>query len=403
MARFAPFEARPKLAVAVSGGPDSMALALLAHDWTAARAGTVHGLIVDHGLRAESAAEACCTAERLVGAGIPATILAWEGPKPTTGIQEAARAARYARLEVWSRTNGVLHLLLGHHRDDQDETVAHRAERGSGPAGLAGMAAVVERADLRLLRPLLGVTKADILAWLAMRGQKWIDDPSNRDPAFARARLRRDGIAALPPGDFAPQRRERERAAARLLARAARLDAAGWATLDVVALRAAPRGTRRDALAAVLRTVGGASYPPRSTRLDALLDAVARDRLGGGRTLAGCRIVPWRNGLLVAREAGAVEAPRELGNEAALWDGRWRVRGPSGWRVEALGGRRPDGAERGLVPSPARAALPMLCDGHGPVAVPHLGWVRSEMDPAAAQAVFAPRWPLARAPFAAVR
>jgi len=403
MARLSPFETRPDLAVAVSGGPDSMALALLARDWAAARGGAVHGLIVDHGLRAGSAAEVCRTAGWLERAGIPATILTWDGPKPTTGIQETARAARYARLEGWCRRHGVLHLLLGHHRDDQDETVAHRAERGSGPTGLAGMAAAVERPDLRLLRPLLGVNKAEILALLTARGEEWIEDPSNRNPAFARARLRRDGIPALPLGDFAPQRRERERAGARLLAAAVRLDAAGWAILDAAAFKIAPRAAARDALAAVLRTVAGAPYPPRSARLERLLDVVAEDRLGGGRTLAGCRLLPWRGDLLVAREPHAVETPRTLGAQAVLWDGRFRVRGPTGWRVEALGERRPGGADRERVPSPARAALPVLCDEWGPAVVPHLGWMRDGVEPDRARVVFAPRWPLAGAPFATAR
>ena len=145
MAPFEPFETSPVLAVAVSGGRDSLALALLAHDWAAGRDGRVIGLIVDHGLRAESAAEAAATAER---AGAPRHRQrdpAWSGAKPRAGLQEAARTARYRLLRDECRRRGILHLLLAHHADDQAETVAMRAARQSGPDGLAGMAALVEQ------------------------------------------------------------------------------------------------------------------------------------------------------------------------------------------------------------------------------------------------------------------
>src|SRR5438445_7778340 len=141
MAPFGPFEASPVVAVAVSGGRDSLALALLAQDWTRARGGSVIGLVVDHGLRAEAAAEAAATLCVLSQQGIDGAILHWSGVKPSSGLQEAARVARYRLLRDECRRRGILHLLLGHHADDQAETVAMRAARRSGPDGLAGMAA----------------------------------------------------------------------------------------------------------------------------------------------------------------------------------------------------------------------------------------------------------------------
>ena len=163
-----PFERRPALAAAVSGGPDSMALALLARDWAAARDGSLLALIVDHGLRAGSAGEAALTVGRLAEAGICARILPWAGAKPATGIQAAARAARYRLLQSACRSAGILHLLLAHHADDQAETVALRRQRGSGRDGQAGMAAIREVEDLRLLRPLLATAKARLAATLRL-------------------------------------------------------------------------------------------------------------------------------------------------------------------------------------------------------------------------------------------
>jgi len=193
MAPFAPFENHPVLAVAVSGGRDSLALALLAHEWAEARDGKVVALIVDHGLRAEAAREAEATRELLTHRGIEAVILRWSGGKPVHGVQEAARVARYDLLFEACRQRGILHLLVAHHADDQAETVAMRAARGSGADGLAGMAALVEQRHARLLRPLLPVPRARLTATLEALGVAWIDDPSNIDPRFERVRLRTAG------------------------------------------------------------------------------------------------------------------------------------------------------------------------------------------------------------------
>ena len=149
MAPFAPFELRPVLAIAVSGGRDSLALALLAHDWAGALDGRIVGLIVDHGLRRESADEAAKTRDLLVRHGIAAEVLRWRGAKPASGLQEAAREARYRLLLAACRRRGILHLLVAHHADDQAETVVMRAARGSGPDGLAGMASLVEHREAR--------------------------------------------------------------------------------------------------------------------------------------------------------------------------------------------------------------------------------------------------------------
>src|SRR5438067_8728243 len=122
--------------------------------------------------------------------GIEHHVLAWSGPKPATGVQEAARAARYRLLAEWCRAQGCLHLLTAHHREDQAETHLIRRRAGSGIDGLAGMAAVRELPGCRLVRPLLSVPRARLAALLAAEGQPFLQDPSTLNPAFERARLR---------------------------------------------------------------------------------------------------------------------------------------------------------------------------------------------------------------------
>jgi len=299
MAPFDPFETAPLLAVAVSGGRDSLCLCLLAHDWTTARGGRVLALVVDHGLRPGSAEEARTTAATLAGQGIAAEILAWAGPKPAAGLQEAARAARYDLLRAACRRAGALHLLLAHHADDQAETVAMRAARDSGPDGLAGMAALVETADVRLLRPLLGVPRAALTATLEARGVPWIDDPSNRDPRFERVRWRAAALPPVAPGDGGRAARERRLAEAALdvLAIDPRGPGAGEVGLDRDAFCRLDPELRGRLLSRVVQAVSGGDHPPRRDRLARAVErlgaAGARPRSGREQdfTLAQCKLL----------------------------------------------------------------------------------------------------------------
>ena len=154
MERLGPFEASPHIAAGVSGGADSMALAVLLHAWAGARGGRVTALTVDHGLRPEAAREARRAGRTLRSLGIGHRSLRWEGPSPTANLQAEARRIRYGLLEDWCARHGVLQLALAHHRDDQAETLLLRLGRGSGLDGLAAMSPVSARAHIRLLRPL---------------------------------------------------------------------------------------------------------------------------------------------------------------------------------------------------------------------------------------------------------
>jgi len=301
LARLGPFERPPRLAVAVSGGPDSLALSLLADRWARARGGSVRAFHVDHGLRPESAQEAARVAGWLAVRGIPCRILLWRGPYPSSRLQEAARAARWALLEAACAEAGILHLLAAHHGQDQRETVAMRAARRSGPDGLAGMAAIRETVRVRILRPLLDVPKARLRATLVAMGQPWIEDPTNRDPRFERARLRRTGtrltgsLAAIARAGAARSRHEA--ALARLAARIARPDPwAGRLELDARALEEAPEELALALLRRAVATVGRGRWPPAPAAVARLLEALrAREAT---RCSLGGALVTRRGGLL---------------------------------------------------------------------------------------------------------
>ncbi len=185
-----PFEPHPRLAIAVSGGPDSLALALLTATWATHRDGTVLALIVDHRIRPKSTAEAQTVAHRLTALNIPSRILTLTGLTPGPALAERARDARYHALSTACRDAGILHLLLGHHAADQAETLMIRALSHSASHGLAGMPVLRETPHLRLLRPLLGIDPARLRATLRHAGVPWVEDPSNTNPASLRPRLR---------------------------------------------------------------------------------------------------------------------------------------------------------------------------------------------------------------------
>lgn len=389
MAAFLPFETAPALGVAVSGGRDSLALTLLAADWVAAAGGRLVALTVDHRLRPDSASEAGCVGDWLAAQGIAHRTLAWHGPHPHSGIQAAARAARYRLLETYCAEHGILHLLLGHQREDQSETVRMRRIRQATGDGLAGMTALRETAHLRILRPLLAFPRARLAATLTARGQAWFDDPSNENPAYERSRVRAalaDGALVPPAHDSAARRRASERAATAALARCVSLLPEGFARIDAAAFAACPAAVRRDVLAHCVITVGGKPYAPRGMRLDRLVDDLAADRLGRGRTLGGCRILPAAGSggaaWLVVREAPRDATPAGLAPGGTIvWDGRFDVgaaaSAPTGLSVAPLrrdGWRRIagdlDAVQRARLPAPARPSLPAVWHDGRIVGVP---------------------------------
>ncbi len=194
-ALFAGLESARGLVLAVSGGPDSTALLVLAARWAKRRkrAPKLMAVTVDHGLRAEAAREAAAVKRLARRLGVAHRTLRWRGVKPRTGLQEAARIARYRLLAEAAAREGFAHIVTAHTLDDQAETVLFRLARGSGLTGLAAMARgtpMFGAREIVLVRPLLGVPKVRLVATLASGKIQFSDDPSNRDPRFTRPRLR---------------------------------------------------------------------------------------------------------------------------------------------------------------------------------------------------------------------
>jgi tRNA(Ile)-lysidine synthase len=189
---FADWKAAPAIVLAVSGGPDSIALMWLAARWrrTLARGPRLVAVTVDHGLRAEAKAEARDVKRLARALDLQHRTMRWTGAKPKTGLPAAARAARYRLLAQAARASGATHILTAHTRDDQAETLLMRLLRGSGIAGLAAMARQSERDGVLLARPFLHVSKSQLIATLKKAKLGFADDPTNRDPSFTRPRLR---------------------------------------------------------------------------------------------------------------------------------------------------------------------------------------------------------------------
>lgn len=326
-----------------------MALMHAAARW----AGTSDGVAlaaatVDHGLRQASAREAQFTAAAAACLGLRHQTLLWTGGKPSSGLQNAAREARYALLSSFARDQGFTAIVTAHTQDDQAETLLMRLARGSGVEGLAGIAPVSQTGGVSLIRPLLGVPKARLKAYLRSLGETWMEDPSNADPRFERIRLRRlapllraagldAGAIALSAARMARARDALNRGAAALASASATVHPEGWAEFDTAALAEAPFEIALTLLRQTLAGFGGGARPVRATKLEALC-AELRGR-SGAWTLGGCRLRRDGAKLIVMREEGrmAVTELHLKPDESKIWDGRFTVRSPEAVIVRPLG------------------------------------------------------------------
>ena len=426
-----PFDVPPRVAVATSGGADSVALCLLTHQWAENRNSKCHAVIVDHGLRSNSVQESTQVANWLICRGIDAHVLIWSGRKPVRGIQAAAREARYDLLLSWCRENQIRDLLLAHHRDDQAETFLLRLARKSGVDGLSAMAAVSHRGDVRLVRPLLELPKSRLVATLKNLGHSWVEDSSNHDPAFARSRVRKlvptlsdVGITA---GGIAVTARRLGRARAALEFYASELvrsgvepHAAGFCWIDREILLAAPEEVGLRVLSRVVAAVGAGRVPLRYLRLERAYSALLRNRSSRGCTLSGCRIIPRGHRILVCREnRGVGDRVTLQSGEKRRWDARFDVSllgspslatvqtcevrrlGTEGWSLVAARSELRLHERHSGIPAAARATLPALWDHAGLLDVPHLNY-RREGAQIALDVKFAPTHPMVFPQFSVV-
>jgi len=307
-AAFRGLEGLSGLVIAASGGPDSTALLVLAAGWAKRlkKPPKLLAVTVDHGLRPQAAAEAASVKRLARRLGVPHRTVRWRGDKPKTGLQEAARLARYRLLAETAARARYAHVLTAHTLDDQAETVLFRLARGSGLTGLAGMATasllpIDTETQVFIVRPLLHIAKARLVATLRAAEIAYSEDPSNLDPKFTRARLRvlmpalaREGLDARGLSRLAARMRRADTAIefAVRAARAALVPAAwprrGPIEFDAAKFRGLPAEVGLRLLGRAIAHSGNEG-PVELGKLEAMYNAVRREsRLR--RTLAGAVI-----------------------------------------------------------------------------------------------------------------
>ncbi|MFX4223656.1 MAG: tRNA lysidine(34) synthetase TilS [Thalassobaculum sp.] len=324
------------VAVAVSGGPDSTALLHLTDRWARSRNRRLLVLTVDHGLRAEAAEEASSVAALTRALGHAHRIIPWQGAKPATGLQAAARDARLTLLTSACHAAGAGVLLLAHHREDQAETVLHRIDRDTGPEGLAGMAPESWRDGVRLIRPFLAVSKDRLVATCRAAGLGYADDPSNADPRFSRVQLRRMR-ADLDAVGLTVDRLTRLAAALGTARQWMEVEVRAWLSahgvvhgcgtmrFDRAAFVETPETFAAAVLRGALRIAGGGGYPPRTAALSELIGWASSSPAGSRRTLGGCLVEIDGDSVVVLRELAACAPDRTIEAGTACWDGRFLI------------------------------------------------------------------------------
>ena len=368
------------VAIGLSGGGDSVALTLIADAWAKTARRPLLILTIDHGLQTQSRDWTQTCARFAAGLGHAFHALSWTGDKPTTGLPAAARAARHRLLAEAAREAGASVLLMGHTADDRLESQAMRAAGSTtpDPREWAPSPAWPEGRGLFLLRPMLEVRRAALRAWLAARGQAWIDDPANLDLNSARPRARQAVSGFTPSARF-------EAPPLALAARATHR--AGIITIARRVFREATIDDARRFVALASVCAGGGARRPASTRIHRAAEAL-RALETVTLTLAGARLEADAGEVRVFREAGEI-ARRGLAaltlapGQATVWDGRFELsiaqRDVRVRRLAGLKGRLPSVQRSRLrdLPPAARGSLPVLVSGDGSVTCPITGDARS--------------------------
>jgi tRNA(Ile)-lysidine synthase len=373
---FAALKDERRFALAVSGGSDSMAMLHLAT--LALQSFCV--LTVDHGLRAESAAEAQQVAVWCEALGIEHHILQWEGDKPKTGLQAKARKARYDLMTDWCKAHDIGWLLTAHTLDDQAETVVMRQARTNTDESLAAIWQCRDWNGVKIHRPLLDYRRADLHQHLLGVGQPWIEDPSNWDERFERVRVRKSLVNSDERILELAQIARDAGKASRILSASAR----DWLMnhLEVFPegygivrrgpfLDCDPHLQRR--LVQDLIMLFGGETPVDPSECGSVASWIER---GGGsrRTLGGAIVASRKDNIVFGREAGRISDGHIFlpASGEILWDGRFQIIAEPGARVVPVASvaglaRRKD------LPAVVQSALPVVLTAKGEVIVPHLG------------------------------
>ena len=394
MDKLQPFEQAPHVAVAVSGGADSLALTILLANWVRHINGTLTALTVDHGLRNSSEEESKAVAVFLESLGIRHHILKWRAPIPRGGIQSVARKMRFKLLERWCRDNSVLHLLFGHHIGDQAETILMRIARGNHYLSLSAMNPIRETTFIRILRPLLDVEKNDLVATLHLRGVQWVQDPFNVDRRFSRVRARAilsfsqnaNYKIAQSSKRFGKLNCRLNSEVTEIIARAVTLFSEGFIIVKKSEIESLSTTLIIHIFARIIATIGNSGLRPRLASLERLAHSIF-DASFKSRTLGRCLFMPSASEILVCREVRNLPMSLRLEEKSILkWDDRFLIEinkkiandsylaplSQSGW-TQIMNNAA---AKPSYLPFPVRFTLPAIFDERGVKEVPHLNFQR---------------------------
>lgn len=317
------------VAVAVSGGSDSLALLLIADEWARGAARELLVLTVDHGLRPEAAEEAASVVDRAAALGHAAKFLTWTGEKPT---QQHARRARHTLLAVAAREAGAELLLLGHTRTDVEETMLMRLARPTtlssavGPQPVSVAPVWPEGRGLLLGRPLIAVPRMMIMAWLFAAGERWVLDPSNEADKYERIRIRKLAERLHPErlrritADAMRLRALEDAQVAELLNTRLRTDGDGLISMDVEGMNA-PALVARRLLSLLLQVAAGGDHSADASSIDALASELKSGGPASRITLGGAWLQRRGDHLLIGRDPGEVTP----GWSNGVWDGRYET------------------------------------------------------------------------------
>ncbi|MEE2745243.1 MAG: tRNA lysidine(34) synthetase TilS [Pseudomonadota bacterium] len=398
---------RPRsVAVALSGGSDSMALAWLLNLWCNIHSVKLVPLMVDHQLRPNSNDETIKVSGWLNNWGLNLVTLSWVGDKPSTSIQESARKARYDLMLSWCKTNRVQDLFLAHNLGDQAETLLMRVIRGSGVNGLACMLPITSSNSIRLIRPFLGIEKERLQKTLQQSNQGWIEDPSNVDPRYTRTTMRaltnalsHSGISPNRLGglakNFGRLRIKLDEITSVAVTSGADIYQSGWARISSKFLFELPDEIEKRVVLYLLKVVGGKYYPPRVERLLKVIKSLKAPIAPKAATIGGCVLDTSEGQTIIFRREEFSNTPltQVYGAGCLIWRGVFRcvfdsvsVKSGQNMFLAPLGmngwldiNKKTKKNIETTIPFSVILTLPTLFFDGEVVAVPHLGYERQQV------------------------
>ena len=334
-----PYEKNPHLAVAVSGGSDSLCLAILAQEWANNRGGKITALIVDHGLRKNSGKECKETQNILKKRKIFSHCFKWKLSKiPKKGVQEKAREFRYNIFEDWCFKKNIVHLLVAHHFEDQKETFLMRLNNNSNIYGLACMPKILFKKKIRILRPLLDLKKKEIIKYLKEKKVNWIEDPTNVSSKYSRNRLRKilpklekkgltDNKLKKILKRAQKERKKIENKLADWLNKYVDINSLGYALINFSSLKLLNKDDFIFIFSRILNMISGSFYVPKSKYVYNFYKKIKSNETINHSNLGGCHIFFFKERLYVCREIFKKDRKQKINFQfnKIVWDNRFEI------------------------------------------------------------------------------